>query len=459
MSSKPKTADLHVRVDPDLMVTLQTFASSENKQVSDYVRDHLRELVEKYPGRVIVEQDVPTPVPYEYAPEYFDYPEATAPPAYPYRRGRGYYIPRPAPKSQMDKMIEELTKMYQVKIMTELLQGKSNLEEYFRSVKGDGSGKKADSFDFNDLMKWQTLQNALAMQESKLQAQLEQARTRGDKSGENKLMEAILALQTMASQQSQQFLTQLMTQQQNQSQSQRDLFTVAIEAQKSMQTQSAQDHDKQEQRFLTLTNAFHQAQLQSAQQIGQIQLDQLRQELQRISVEKKDWIEKLDEFVQLRDKSPVYKAVFDHAFGVKEESTIGKILPQLKEMGLDRFLENIGKAVVNFVQRPKIQPPTPMVQPRPQPTSPMMVIPPPPEISGIPSTRPEEEEEKPLEELHLPPSPSERKQPTTTEEETPKSIHELPADVGYTNLQALGEESKSSKEESKPKHSKRTKPT
>jgi len=448
-------ADLHVKIDQQLKAALEREAANSGTTFPIWIRTNLPRLVKEYPDRVIVEESGPFPPPlYEpVAPPQQSYPYYN----YPRPQRRYQYPYQMKEKSPLDKMLEDMTKMVQVKMFKDLLQGTSSAEEFVRAARGDllASKGKNDGFDMNAWMKWSMIQGQQEMQMVKAQQALEAARSSGDKAGENTALNMITALSTANMQQSQQFMQQLMATQATQSQSQQNLFTAALASNKEAGREASVERTAAQQRFDQMRTDMFTMQLANTRQLQELQIDSIKKEMTLIA-QKGDWLSQMDKLLALRGKSPIYKAAFDAAFNIKDESTIGKILPQLKELGLDKFLEKVGGYLAQMVTRPKVPPP-----------SPMSPIPPPAQIIAPSSTG----SSKPLEDLKLPP-PS-RTQPLTTTPLTtnppppkktqpslPPQIKELPESaIGYSNLEkfAKAKEEKPTKKPTR-KRSEKSKP-
>jgi len=355
-----------------------------------------------------------------------------------------------------------MRKLVMVKIMQELLQGRSSAEEFIRASQGKMSAQKNDGFDMNAWMRYNMMQQQHERSMMQATQQLEMARSRGDKSGENQAIQLMTALMANQSAQQQQFMQNFMATQQTNQQAQQSLFTTALQTQRSSDADSRTQQREWDGKIEIVRNQMMAGQMQSLNQMNQMHVNHLQLEMERIRSDKpKDTLKQLDELIRLRSTSPVYKAAFDAATGTTSETIIGKLIPQLKELGVDKLIDRIGGLLIGAVQKPKIPEPgapaipspTPITLPGGQP-APTGTVPP-----GI-VTAPPQPPGTPLENLRLPPAPNAPSQPpsqhaapppkeftatpqppeTVTKPQSTVKTEQPESAIGYTNLSRPQEE-------------------
>ena len=379
----PTKSSLHARINSDLKAKLEMRASQEGIPFNSWLSVHLDELLQQFPGQITVEEGLNIPNPYGQIPAQ---PTSPYPPMpYGYQPQYGHYYQQP---DALDQFINEMRKIAVAQLMMDLVKGKANVEDVMRAKAGES---KKDDFSMKDMMQYTMMMNQLDKQQFSAQQALETAKARGDKSGENSALNLLAALaQTQAAQQ-QNFMQQFMLAQQNSSNIQQTLFTTALNTNRQTDEAARAERGETQAAMETLRQQMFTSQLTSTQQINQVQMDFMNKELARIQAEsgKKDLLSQLNDLLMLRQSSPIYKAAFDAAFGVKDESGIGNLIPKLKEMGIDKVIDKVVTLASSALLPPRgIPPPTAIPPPTPG------AIPGP-----LPGPTPEE-----LEKLHLPPA-------------------------------------------------------
>ena len=434
MPRQTARAKLNVRIPQDMKAQLEAQAAAENLELADYLRKHLPELQAR--GMVRVEEEYPIPYqPYSVPAS----PAYASPYSYnPYQQPYAPHVP-----DAMDAMFNDMRKLVTVKIMADMLKGLSTPEDFVRTMQGQ---KKSNDggFDMGEYLKYSMIQAENDRRMMNLQMQVETAKARGDKTGEKGAMDAIAALMAANSQaqiaqstQAQNFLQQFMAVQQSNAQQQNTLFTTALQVQKSGELENRAQAQQFHSELGEVRGDLVKAQIDTITQVNTLQLQQLNQQMEQIRNEKaKDPLTQIAALLELREKSPVYKAAFDAAFGVKEESMIGTLIPKLKELGVDKLIEKVAGTLGNLVMKPRIPSPeiTPSI-PLPSPVTPLPTT----CIHGIPYGQlcPQcQSMQQPLEQLHLPikPSSSQSSQPTQTKSLESQFTVKPENAIGYTNL-------------------------
>lgn len=435
MSTKSSGAKISVRMPQEIKAQLEQSAAKEGfPDLASYLRAHLPELQSK--GLVRVEEDVMIPYQHPYSVP------AMSPLAY-YPQQHSPYSPyAPHVPDAMDAMFNDMRKLVTVKIMADMLKGFSTPDDFVRSMQGQ---KRNDGdFDMGTYLKYSMIQAENDRRMANYQMQLEMARSKGDTKGEKGALDAIAALMTANSQaqiaqatQAQQFLQQFMVTSQANSQQQNQLFTTALQVQKQGEIENRSQAQTFQEQIGGLQTQVHQGQIDTLTKVTELQMQQLNNQVEQIRNEKaKDPLTQIAALLELREKSPVYKAAFDAAFGVKEESMIGTLIPKLKELGVDKLIEKVAATLGNIVLKPKI--PSPEIMPTipsPTPITPTAMCP-----HGIPygqicpqcqtmQQTIQPQQNIPLEQLKLPiTKPQQTKTPTNPFEVKPEDA------IGYTNL-------------------------
>jgi hypothetical protein len=395
----PTKSRISARISSELKAKLEMRASSEGVPFNTWMQMHLQELLNEFPGQITIEEGFSFENPYANNP-------ATS--AYGPTYGGGYHPPDP-----IDVMVNDMRKLVMVKLMKEILQDRASPEDVVRA-----RDVKKDDFSFADMMKYnmmqQQMERSYQQQLMAAQAQAEAARGKGDKAGENQALQMITALTTAQMQQQQNFMQQFMLANQNASATQQTLFQTALQTNRASEESARQDRSEFQDRVENVRDQMTQTQLTALQTQGNMQVQYLQNELQRIRDEpKKDMFSQLVELDKLRKDSPVMDAALKAAFGVKEGGGIGDLIPKLKELGVDKVVDKLATALGNLVMRPAIPVPAPPMLPPPTPeeleklgkmnlTGATEVVP----IEAAPPL--------PTEIVHLP---------------------ERPSDVGYSNLE------------------------
>ena len=434
---RPKTY-LNVRVDAAVKQQLEQLAASEGLDLPNYLRKHYQELVSK--NMISPEEDIriPNPVtnPYPYGQPYAPAPSNITPsypyPYYPQMYPSPYATPVVAPDA-IDQAVNEMRKLVVFKMFKEILQEKGSPEDVIRAAKGDY--KKSDDLSMQDIMKMQMLQAQIDKQYQQqtltAQQQLELARGKGDKAGENQALQLLTALSTAQMQQQQNFMQQFMLAQTNSANVQQTLFNTALQTNRASEDAARQERSEFQQQVENVRTDLAKTQIQSLQDTNKLNIDFLNRELERIRLEPhKDVITQLGELLNLRSTNPVYKAAFDAAFGVKEGG-IGDLIPKLKELGVDKVIDKVASALSGLIVRPPpgaIPTPTP---PMPTgPTTPTGVSPTAQIPAPLPAPNPQE-----LESLRLPPTGN---QPVPSGPPPSEVVAiEKPDNIGYSNLEAF----------------------
>lgn len=457
---------IQVRIPQELKVQLEQQALKDGIDFPEWLRINLHRLQQQYPGQIVVEDRVKIPNPYPMGYPNMGYPNMGYPninaPSY----GYNPYMPYPyfQPTNSLDKFIDNMGKMVQAKLMKELLQDKATPEEFMRAMQRGGLREGGDGWSFENMQKMQMLQNQHEQRMASInrdmmmaERQLEAARSHGDVGAESKALDTITALMAAQQGQSQNFMQQLMALQQTNSNSQQSMFTTALQTQRQQEADSANTRREYDARIEAMRTEMWTNMMSMMQQNQQIEVNHLRTEMERIRNEKgKDTLQQLKEIVEMRESSPIMKAAFDAAFGVQHESTIGKIIPQLKELGLDKTIEKVGGALVALATRPRV--PKPSAIPTPGQTS---NIPPPQPLEQLklPTGQPnptnqsfQNPQRHPTSQPSIPKSISPQTQTSTqpkppaqfktakrTEDTRASPQGELPPEsIGYTNLDVEG---------------------
>lgn len=433
-----------VKVDATTKQQLEQLAAAEGSDLAGYLRRHYYELVQQ--GRITPEEDIRIPNPgYNPYPPYPPTPAGQPVPQYYYQQPAYYppYAPapfatQPTAPDQLDLFVAEMRKLMLAQMMGKMMmqmQGgnTTDVEALVRAYKGDHDGGKKEDFGMQDMMKWQMMQNMqdrnYQQQMQSYNQQLEAARGKGDKAGENQALQLITALATTQAQQSQNNMQQMMAMMQMANNTQQTLFTTALSTNQQAQESQRQERNQFQAQVSTVQNALNQATLQGVQNTSNLQIGFLTTEMERIRNDpKKDPITQLIELDALRKQSPILDAAFKGAFGIKEGG-IGDWIPKLKELGIDKVIDKVTSALPTIIgglmgarQQP-IPIPTPETAQQP--------------IPGIPGPLPAPTAEQlaALQGAHLPQGPLPQPPMETIPIEKPESsVQERPDNVGYTNL-------------------------
>jgi hypothetical protein len=425
-------AQLNVRITSGVKAELDAMASREGKNLQTYLRDHFNELITQGKIRFPTEEiQIPNPyvgTPYGAPAIAPGYPAGGYPPA-------PYYNPTATVDPQMDILLNDMRKMLSIKMMQQMIMGLNTPEQYARAVQGQLPEARKD-FSMEDMMKWNMMNQASNQQfereQTRLQMARDEARLRGDKTGETNASNSLIQLMTLQMQQNQAFTQQLMAMQQGANQTQQTLFTTALGANRQTEETAKLDRQQSDQRFMTLMGQNQQIQVQGMQQYADLQKQQLTMEIERIKSEKHDIIEQVAAFVELKNKNPVYKAVFDQAFGTGGGG-LGDLIPKLKDLGIDKLGDKLLGILGGMVGRPVVPPPA-----IPQP-APSAAIPAPapialPGAAVIASAPQPQQIEPPLEQLRLPPLPVQRQRPVASNVQNYKLPPTSDETIGYTNI-------------------------
>jgi len=338
-------AYISVRVPQDIKAELEKRAANEGLNLPEYLRKHYYELIHsgtisagstQSSGEIVT---IPNPGQQSYAA--------------PFPTPAGYY----GGPDAMDGLVNDLRKMLSVKMMKDLLKDDRDPYEMARYIANPRAAeqmqKNNGGFDFGEYMKYQMLMSDFDRRKDLAQQQLLLAREKGDKGGEQSAWQTIAALIAAQGNQSQTFMQQFMATAQSNSQQQQAIFTTALQ----VKNQSDQDVFNQSQQFQGRLDAARQefwaAQVANMNKLNELTVNQLRMDMERIRTEKsKDTLTQISDLLKMR-QDPVYKAAFDAAFGVKDESMIGKLIPQLQAMGIDKAIENVGKFLAGMLMKPK----------------------------------------------------------------------------------------------------------
>lgn len=464
---KDPEARVHVRVPQDMKIELEQRASQAGLEFSEFIRRNWQNLLME--GKVEVDQGarrftVPNPYwpnPFPQMPNYRGVAPGMpimgmpTPGMSPYPNPYGYTNPymRPQPDA-LDQFVNEMRKMAVAKMFMGMINGQKNPEQLLKAAQGKG-GFGSD-MSLEDIMKYKMLAKDEAKEMNQLMMQFMTARASGDKSGEDKAMQMMIAL--MANQANANQLMMQMNMQQNQSSmgATRDIFSAALGAQKvTSETQRMADKDSND-KYNALQLMMQQMNMNFMQQMFNQQAQWAQVEMQRIRDQKdKSPIDQLAALMEMREGNPVYKAAFNAALGVKDESTIGKLLPQLKEWGVDKVIEKVGNALAGLVIKPPM--------PAPGAISPTVVFPPPSPLSPAGASPMGQTFTPPagLQTLHLPgvqpQQPTTEKPPETPSfTATPNPPETKPTEektklpdsaIGYTNFNRPGHELSKPKKE------------
>jgi len=452
-------AALHVSIPQEWKAELEVAAARENLSLPDYVRKHLAELTQS--RKIYVDTGTGIRIANPWPESFVADPQQTPPYMYPpYPSAPHQYRNPYSPPDSIDVMVNDMRKLVMVKIMQELLQGRSSAEEFIRAAQGKIAGQKNDGFDMNTWMRYNMMQQQHERSMMQATQQLEMARSRGDKGAENQAIQLMTALMANQSAQQQQFMQNFMATQQSNQTAQQTLFTTALQTQRSADADARTQQKEWGAQIETVRNQMMTGQMQSLNQMNQMHVNHLQLEMERIRSDKpKDTLKQLDELIKLRTTSPVYKAAFDAATGVTSETMIGKLIPQLKELGVDKLIERIGGLLVGAAQKPKIPEPGAPAIPSPTP----ITLPGAQSTGAVPPgivTAPPQPPGTPLENLRLPPAPGvATSQPAAQSAEPPKEFSATPqppetvtkpqttgkteqpeSAIGYTNLSRPQEE-------------------
>ena len=429
------TAQVQFRMDAELKRELEGRAINEGKQFPEWLRDHIMELKQQYPGRII-EEVVTSPMNVPYS----QYPYSSYNPQY------GYYPPQPP--DPMTQMVQEMKQMWMAKMMADMITGRNSVESTYAAMRNPDGAKK-DDFDMNSFMKYQMIQSQLERQSMVAQQQLASARAAGDKGSENQAAQLIAQIAALQTQQSQNFMQLLVGLQTANSQTQTTLFNTALATNKENTVEARQQQSELSQQIEGVRNQLFTAQMTSLSEMNKIQVDNLSREIERIRNDKSgDMMTQLQKIVEMR-KDPIMKAAFDAAWGIKEESAIGKLIPQLKELGMDKVAERILNFLGGMVARPKIPSPAEAAAiPPPLPITPQSL-----ESLKLPSLTPTTQsptgtqitqsptgtlppQPTPPPTYYVPPSQTQQPRPLT------ETIPSVPPEdqMGYTNINRPEEE-------------------
>jgi hypothetical protein len=445
---RPKTY-INVRVDAAIKQQLEQLAAAENLDLVTYLRKHYLELVQK--GTIIPEEDVRIPNPalnnpppvvgsVPMQPQY--YPQYG--PQYGYYPQYGYAQP-PQQEDALDQFLKKMEKMAVARMFREIAEGKADVNDALALRASRGKDGEKDDMSMQDIMKMQMVQAQIdkQYQQQMFQAQqlAESARSKGDKQGESQALQLLTALSTAQMQQQQNFMQQFMLAQQNSSNVQQSLFTTALTGSHAQEEARAQERNQFSQQLQGLQQTMTTVQIAGLEKVNQVQVEFLRADLERVRNEPhKDVIQQMGDLLNMRNTNPVYKAAFDAAFGVKDESGIGNLIPKLKELGIDKVIDKVtGMLGSVFIRPPEIPQPTP---PAPTPAGSTPQIPAP-----LPTPNPQE-----LEKLRLPPPgqqpTGQEQQPAGQEQQQTQQAQssettvtiERPDNIGYSNLEAQNKE-------------------
>lgn len=421
------TSQVNFRMDSELKMELERRALNEGKSLPDYLRDHIMELKQQYPGRII-EEFVTGPMQiqqqYPYSPYTYPYQQQVDP---------------------MTQMVQEMKQMWMAKMMADMITGRNSVESTYAAMRNPDGAKK-DDFDMNSFMKYQMIQSQLERQSMSAQQQLASARAAGDKGSENQAAQLIAQIAALQTQQSQNFMQLLVGLQTANSQTQTTLFNTALATNKENTVESRQQQNELSQQIEGVRTQLFTAQMTSLSEMNKMQVDNLSREIERIRNDKSgDMMTQLQKIVEMR-KDPIMKAAFDAAWGIKEESAIGKLIPQLKELGMDKVAERILNFLGGMVSKPKIPSPAEAAMqptiPPPMPITPEQLealklptnIPSPATTQSPTGTLPPQPTTPPT--YYVPPQTQQQQRPLT---EIVPSIP--PSDqIGYTNINKPTEE-------------------
>lgn len=409
--SKPQTT-LNVRVPQEVKAELEVKAAAENLTLADYIRRHFQELL--WAQRINVDSDTRVKVPnywYPYTPQSGQPPFPPSPFGYspPYPQSYPPNYPAP-PSTSTDRMLESMRKFVELKMMKELFGGGSTPEAFLAAARKGWIPDKPekDEFSFDKLMRYQMWQQNMDREMYRAQQQMELARRKGDAGEEKRAQDTLTNLMALSMQQNQAFLQQYMASQQQSNTAQQTLFTTALQSSRQADADAARSRSDMDVKLEGMRNQFWTGQLSNIQTLNALRVDNLMKEMERIRTEG-GLTNQISKMVELR-KDPVYKAAFDAAFGIKDETMIGKLIPQLKELGIDQFIGKVGGYLTGLIAKPpSIPTPPPATMPAPAPATLPAPLPPgaapPPSTApptGVPSPFPTPALGTPLEALSLP---------------------------------------------------------
>jgi hypothetical protein len=374
---------INVRVDSAVKQRLEQQAAAEGLDLPNYLRKHYQELAQQ--GMIVPEENVSIPNPMGYPqtappgyvppimpPQQYGYP----PPAYYYPPPQ--YATQPTGPDQLDIFVAEMRKLMlsqmMGKMMMDMQRGGATPEDVVRAYKG----QEKDELSMQDIMKMQMVQAQIDKQYQQqmfqAQQQLENARNKGDKQGENQALQLLTALSTAQMQQQQNFMQQFMLAQQNAQATQQTLFTTALQTNRSSEDAARAERQIFQSQVENVRNDLFKTQLSGVESNNKLQVEYLKADLERIRNEKpKDVITQMGDLLNMRNTNPVYKAAFDAAFGIKDESGWASMIPKLKELGVDQVINKLTNVLGSvFVRPPSIPPPTapaPIPAPMPVPTA------------------------------------------------------------------------------------------
>ena len=433
MGREPGAA-LHVRIPQSLKAILETEASAQNLSLPDYLRKNLPSLQAR--GVTLVSGGDDGMIPVYLGPQS---PVSPINPGYPYGYQPAYGYPQPQPDA-MDQFINEMRKMAVARMFMEMIrQNNYSPDQMLAMAQGQGRAGK-EEFTMKDMMQYQMMQSQADQAMARAQQALEISRSKGDAKGEKSAMDYIMALITAQMGQSQTFLQQFTALTQSQQAQQGAWYQTALATNKAGDAESRADRQAVDDKMEKIRTDLWTTQMTNVQEINKMQLANVQSDLERIRNDKsKDFLSQIAELYRLRDTSPVYKAAFDAVTGAKDESMLTKLLPQLKELGLDRLIDGVIGTAKNLLVRPStVPPPSPPMMPELPQAQAVPGMPGPMEIN-LP-----EAERKTLEALRLPPAPTAA--PTATPTQTPgqttievtpdaNALVSKPEDqIGYTNL-------------------------
>lgn len=362
LSGKPR-AKYYVKIDGAARPEIDRLANLENISTNEYVRRHIDDLLQK--GWVFYDDSSRMQAPNIFYPDpppraVVATDDAPNPPQDHYMFSqRGYYNPyRVAPppsRDELDDLVSTMKKMVTVKMMKGLIHGEVNPEHFAQAVT---SRQAMDDISIEKLLKYKTLMNFNEPQKesemTKLMQQYMIAQMTGDKGKGDKTLEMMMAMFANQSAQAQ-----------IQSTNQNNLFANALNMQRETNEAKLASSEKVAQRTQDFQTQMANVSQGFMQQVFNMQIQQQKAEMERIRNDKsKSPLDQLALLVSMRDSSPVYKAAFNAALGVKDESMVGKLLPQLKEWGVDKVVEKVGSALVGLAVKPPA-PPAPSAIPMP----------------------------------------------------------------------------------------------
>lgn len=440
----PGNAALHVRIPQSLKAQLESEAAAAGLALPDYLRKNLGNLQSRGIQVVTGGADGDTitiPMP---AAGYS--PVQPINPGYPYSTPYGYppqmmgYPQFPLPQvDAMDQFINEMRKMAVAKLFMEMMKQYNNSgsftpEAMLAMAQGKNFGK-SDEFNMKDMMQYSMMQSQMDREVIRAQQTAEMARAKGDKQGEKSAMDYIMALITASMSQNQNFLQQYTAMNQQANQNQQGLFQMMMGSRNNVDAETRQMQNEWNAKLDTMRTELWNNQSENQRKIYEMQMASISVELERIKNDKgKDFLSQIAELYRMRETSPVYKAAFDAVTGAKNESMLGQLIPQLKEMGLDKIIGGIADTAKNLLIKPRVPPPSVF------PAPPGAAFTPPSEIDPsqlsalrIPSMTPS----SPVPATSTPPPPPPPNSQQTTIEVVPdaSALLSKPEDqIGYNNL-------------------------